>query len=166
MTLNGGVQISAKAEPLDAVCAGEFQVDRHFYLNAFRKAADGLFVPIIEQRGGDIKTETEHMLWRELMEGKLTQEASKRAERLALTPIAKAFFSASKDGHKKPRLLLETHSGTKLTANRAEQEQMRQQVLKQQVDEKDKKTLSRKQSPLLLAFAKQAAVVSKPSKGQ
>ena len=46
IALNGERQITTKAEPIGL----KLPVDRHFYLSALRKAVDGLFLPIIEQR--------------------------------------------------------------------------------------------------------------------
>lgn len=166
VTLNGeGAQISAKAEPLEAVQSGRgsLQVDRHFYLNAFRKAADGLFSPIIEQRGGDVKTETERMLWKEMLEGRLMQKAEGQAERLALTPIAKAFAASGgggearteAGGHAQPASKRRTT--TKLTVNQAEHAQMKEQALRRKVEAHAKRSASLEKSPLLLAFSKQAA---------
>ena len=48
--LNGGKLVSEKAEPLQFVKRGGVVIDRHFYLASLRKAIDGIFTPIIEQR--------------------------------------------------------------------------------------------------------------------
>jgi len=49
ITMNAERQITAKAEPFSH-CGPGMLVDRHFYLAALRKAVDGIFLPIIEQR--------------------------------------------------------------------------------------------------------------------
>jgi len=162
VTLNGGgVQISAKAEALDIVCKGGIPVDRHFYLNTFRKAADGLFAPIIEQKQGNVKLETERMLWRDLLDGRLSQNPSNHAERLAKTPIAQAFqkmkpstIITEDEESKKKKSKIQC---TKLTMNQAEHSQMKDHVLRKQAEERVKRNSSMENSPLRLAFAKQEA---------
>ena len=109
ITQNGQRQVSAKAEPLISVAKNGLIVDRHFYLTALRKAVDGLFLPIIEQRflsshttttssismqhcskeqvkhkerfaaqefNAKMAKEAEHLLWSDLLHGRLTQAFS------------------------------------------------------------------------------------------
>jgi hypothetical protein len=170
VTLNGsGIQISAKAESLDTVSKGGIAVDRHFYLNTLRKAVDGLFVPIIEQRQGNVKLETERMLWKDLLDGRLAQNPLHQAERLAKTPIAQAFQKMQSststtstidedvgcDESKKQK-----KAGvqcTKLTMNQAEHAQMKDHVLRKKTEDRIKRNTSLENSPLKMAFAKQAA---------
>jgi len=59
ISLNGGKQVSEKAEPLEFVLKGKILVDRHFYLASLRKAIDGIFSPIIEQRNPSFKVQEE-----------------------------------------------------------------------------------------------------------
>lgn len=154
VTLNGGVQISAKAEPLVDVAraGGSILVDRHFYLNAFRKAADGLFIPIIEQRGGNVKTETERMLWSEMLNSRLTQQDP--AHSLSMAPITKAFFLSHDSKPAAAAAAAETATTT-LMVNHAERAHMQDQMLKRQAEARAQRTVSREQSPLLKAFARQ-----------
>jgi hypothetical protein len=156
VTLNGkGMQISAKAEPLvDVVRAGgSLLVDRHFYLNTYRKAVDGLFAPIIEQRGGNVKRETEQMLWREMLDGRLMQRD--RTHALAMAPIAQAFQPQKKRADGATASAAASPVTTTLMVNHAERTQMKEQVLKRQADAQAKKTASMEKSPLLKAFARQ-----------
>jgi hypothetical protein len=167
VTLNGsGIQISAKAESLDTVSKGGIAVDRHFYLNTFRKAVDGLFVPIIEQKQGNVKLETERMLWKDLLDGRLAQNPLHQAERLAKTPIAQAFQKMQSststtidedvgdESKKKKRAGVQR---TKLTMNQAEHAQMKDHVLRKKTEVRIKRNTSLENSPLKMAFAKQAA---------
>jgi hypothetical protein len=161
VTLNGGVQISAKAEALDAVSQGGIPVDRHFYLKAFRKAVDGLFAPIIEQRQmGDVKRETERMLWSEMLGGRLTQNPIHQAAKLAQTPIAQALLRAQHTRKEEKRATAAAAPCSKLTMNQAEHTQMKEHVVRKQAEARAKRDASMELSPLRLAFAKQAAAAN------
>ena len=130
ITLNGGKKVSEKAEALDFVVKGSVSVDRHFYLTSLRKAADGIFTPIIEQRriladpmieeeeeptkarskeyrkkvekmetdafNKAVKKDVEKLLWRELLDGKLTTSKEKRQALVQQSPIMQAFMRAQK----------------------------------------------------------------------
>lgn len=133
ISLNGGKQVSEKAEPLEFVLKGKILVDRHFYLASLRKAIDGIFSPIIEQRnpsfkivsqqpdGSKLKSKEHHkkkekmesdqfnksvkkavedLLWRQLLEGKLSKNSEKQRAIVQQSPIMQAFMRASS---KKPK---------------------------------------------------------------
>lgn len=129
--LNGGKMVSEKAEPLQSVLQGGLMVDRHFYLASLRKAVDGLFTPIVEQRqrallllGKGIETtskrrmsadysrkkekmetaefnkrvqkDVEDLIWRQLLDGKLTRSKDKQKALVQQSPIMQAFMKAAK----------------------------------------------------------------------
>ena len=118
ITLNGTQQVSAKAEPLALVQSKGLQVDRAFYLNALRKAVNGLFVPIIEQKLGSpspkkkriheahaeqtfkarVMKEANQMLWTEMLYGRLTQDQGKRSQVVQQSAIARAFLGNHEEG--------------------------------------------------------------------
>ena len=160
VALNGLKQITAKAEPLALVEAGAVEVDRRFYLDALRKAVDGLFTPIFEQRGLAVKAEADRMLWPEALGGQLQQDPQRRRARLTNSPIVKAFAA-------QPRItgggaVGEEHGGV-LTANHAEHAKMKEQKLRQLSTAQDRKRASMEASPLLKAFAAMADKRAKPS---
>ena len=134
ITLNGGKKVSEKAEPLEFVKKGAAMVDRHFYLASLRKAADGIFTPIVEQRlqhqqipqAGDVdgppplsndhrkkkeKMETdafnkrvqkdvENLLWRQLLDERLTTNKEKHQALVQQSPIMQAFMKAASSAKK------------------------------------------------------------------
>jgi hypothetical protein len=161
VALNGLKQITAKAEPLALVEAGAVEVDRRFYLDALRKAVDGLFAPIFEQRGLVVKVEADRMLWPDALEGQLQHDAKRRRDMVTNSPIVKAFFApkpaAITNGEKS-----EGPAGV-LTPNHAEHAKMKEQKLRQISTEKDRKRASMEASPLLKAFAAMANKRAKPS---
>jgi hypothetical protein len=152
ITQNAEKLISGKAQPLAFAKQRGLPVDRHFYLATLRKAIDGLFTPIIEQRLGpsvNVKREAERMLWSELLEGRLTR--GHRQEQRA-SPIAQAFLMAAPS----PKRAVPNMPPTALAVNQAERSQMRARLAQKQEEEMDKKKASKAQSPLLKAFARQA----------
>ena len=157
VALNGLKQITAKAEPLAFVESGAVEVDRRFYLDALRKAVDGLFSPIFEQRGLCVKREADSMLWAEAIEGQLRHDPDRRRQRLDNSAISKAFCAQT--GPKRAATAV-APSTAALVANHAEHAKMKEQKLKKQAEAKDKKRTSMEESPLLKAFA--AAAAKKP----
>jgi hypothetical protein len=159
VALNGLKQITAKAEPLAFVESGAVEVDRRFYLDALRKAVDGLFAPIFEQRGLCVKREADSMLWAEAIEGQLRHDPQRRRQRIDNSAISKAFAQTrpkSAPVAEEPS----TVAAAALIANHAEHAKMKEQKLKKQAEAKDKKRTSMEESPLLKAFA--AAASKKP----
>ena len=96
-------------------------IDRNFYLASLRKAIDGIFTPIIEQRRGIVapsstqtfmskehmkkstkmtkdafekivKKDVEEMIWKQLMEAKLTTSVEKKRALVENSPIMQAFM--------------------------------------------------------------------------
>jgi DNA polymerase delta subunit 1 len=123
--LNGGKMVSEKAEPLQFVLQKGKMVDRHFYLASLRKAIDGIFTPIIEQRhkagmrqstkpassedakrkkekaetnefNKRIQKDVEDLLWRQLLDGKLSRSKDKQKALVQQSPIMQAFMRAAK----------------------------------------------------------------------
>jgi hypothetical protein len=162
VTQNGSKQVSAKAEPLEQAVEQSLVIDRHFYLAAFRKAVEGIFFPIIEQRlfpemvPQRIKKEAERMLWQELLEERLLDAPSKRAN----SAIARAFLktpTAEPDAKRAKKT-----TGTGLASNAAERAQMTEREVKKKQEINDKRKTMQEQSPLLKAFARQTALQSTP----
>jgi hypothetical protein len=159
VALNGLKQITAKAEPLALVEAGAVEVDRRFYLDALRKAVDGLFAPIFEQRGLVVKAEADRMLWPDALQGQLQHDPKRRRAMVTNSPIVKAFFapkSAITNG-------AEAAPAGVLAPNHAEHAKMKEQKLRQLSTEQDRKRASMEASPLLKAFAAMANKRPKPS---
>jgi DNA polymerase delta subunit 1 len=124
ISLNGGKKVSEKAEPLEFIMKGKTMVDRHFYLASLRKAIDGIFTPIIEQRNPSliddeddskkskeykkkkekletndfntkVKKKVEILLWKQLLEGKLSRNSEKQKAIIKQSPIMQAFSKAA-----------------------------------------------------------------------
>ena len=118
---NGGKMVSEKAE---SIGKKGVIVDRNFYLTSLRKAIDGIFTPIVEQRRGispsssdqtfmskehknktmkmtkdtfdkSVKKDVEEMLWRQLLDTSLTTSVEKKRALVEESPIMQAFKRAS-----------------------------------------------------------------------
>lgn len=141
ISLNGGKKVSEKAEPLEFVLKGKIIVDRHFYLASVRKAIDGIFTPILEQRrllsttrpededeymkkrskeyhkkkeklesnafNSAVKRDVETLLWKQLLEGKLSRSTGKHKALVQQSPIMQAFMRAAQGKKQKPTSLEE-----------------------------------------------------------
>lgn len=77
ISLNGGKMVSEKAEPLEFAAKGAVIVDRHFYLKSFRKAMDGIFTPIVEQRHNGSM-----MITKDASEKMMSKDHAKKREKI------------------------------------------------------------------------------------